>query len=162
MSLQNVNLTAGSGIPAVGTILAVGNNASPLVYNPIGNQAKISTDTKTDTADTTNQGSQWDQSIPTLLVGGEISVEIFYIPNTPGADGTTGLVGHAATSPGAIMDMFVNQSIRPWKLTWPDGSSQYFEGYISAAPITSDPTGKALMLAMKLKITGAIFFVDGI
>ena len=68
MSLQNVNLTAGSGIPAVGTTLSVGNNGSPLIYNLIGNQAKISTSYKTDSADTTNQGSQWDQSIPTLLV----------------------------------------------------------------------------------------------
>jgi hypothetical protein len=160
MSFQNVNLTQGSGLPAVGTRLAVGNNASPLVYNLIGNQAKITTDTKTDTADTTNQGSQWDQSIPTLLVGGEISVEIFYQPDSVGADGTTGLVGHAATSPGALVDMFLNQEIRPWRLMWPDGSAQYFQAYISTIPVTSDPTGKALMLAMKLKITGAIFCTD--
>lgn len=157
---QNVNLPEGSGLPAVGTQLAVGNNASPLVYNPIGNQAKISTDTKTDTADTTNQGSQWDQSIPTLLVGGEISVEIFYQPSSLGADGTTGLVGHAATSPGALVDMFVNQQIRPWRLTWPDGSAQYFEAYISTMPVTSDPTGKALMISCKVHITGSIFYVD--
>lgn len=162
MSLQNVNLASGSGIPAVGTILAVGNNGSPLVYNPIGNQAKITTSYKTDKADTTNQGSQWDQSIPTLLVGGEVSVEIFYIPDTPGQDGTTGLVGHAATSPGALVNMWANQEIRPWKLSWPDGSSQYFEAYILEQPVTSDPTGKALMMTMKLQITGSIFFVDGI
>jgi hypothetical protein len=162
MSLTNVNLAAGSGIPAVGTTLAVGNNGSPLIYNLIGNQAKISTSYKTDSADTTNQGSQWDQSIPTLLVGGEISVEIFYIPDTPGADNTTGLVGHAATSPGAIVTMWANQQIRPWKLTWPDGSAQYFEAYILEQPVTSDPTGKALMMSMKIKITGSIFFVDGI
>lgn len=155
-NLTNVNLSEGSGIPAVGTILAVGNNASPLVYNPIGNQAKIGTNVKTDSADTTNQGSQWDQSIPTLLVGGEISVELFFDPNTAGADGTTGIVGHSATSPGAIFDMFYNQQIRPWKLTWPDGSGQYFMAYITDVPVASDPTGKALTVALKLKITGAI------
>lgn len=160
MSLQNVNLIQGSGLPAVGTILAVGNNGSPLVYNPIGNQAKITTDLKTDTADTTNQGSQWDQSIPTLLVGGEVSVEVFYQPSSQGADGTTGLVGHAAADSGALVDMLVNQQIRPWRLTWPDGSAQYFEAYPSTAPVTSDPTGKALMMAFKIKITGAIFFID--
>ena len=159
MSLLNVNLPA-SGLPAVGSVLFVGNNGSPLIYNPIGNQAKITMETKTDTADTTNQGSQWDQSIPTLLVGGEISVEIFYQPSSPGQDGTTGLVGHAATSPGALVYMFANQQIRPWKLMWPDGSAQYFEGYITTFPVVSDPTGKALMLTMKLKITGSIFYVD--
>ena len=162
MSLPNVNLNAGGGIPAVGAVLYVGNNGSPLVYNPIGNQAKISMDTKTDSADTTNQGSEWDQSIPTLLVGGECSVEIFYDPNTPGQDGTTGIVGHAATSPGALVYMFANQQIRPWKLSWPDGSSQYFEAYISTFPVVADPNGKALMLTMKLHITGAIFYIDGI
>ena len=159
MSLQNVNLGA-SGLPAVGTVLCVGNNASPLVYNPIGNQAKIATDTKVENANTTNQGSQWDQSIPTLLVGGEVSVEIFYDPNTPGMDNATGIVGHAATSPGALIDMFANSQIRPWKLIWPDGSGMYFEAYISSVPVTSDPTGKALMLAMKIKITGAILYFD--
>ncbi len=121
MSLPNVTLQQGSGIPAVGSVLSVGNNASPLIYNPIGNQAKITMETKTDTAVTTNQGNQWEQSIPTLLIGGECSVEIFYVPNTPGQDGTTGVVGHAATSPGALVYMFANQQIRPWKLTWPDG-----------------------------------------
>lgn len=155
-TLTNVNLSEGSGIPAVGTILSVGNNGSPLIYNPIGNQAKIGTNVKTDSADTTNQGSQWDQSIPTLLVGGEISVELFFDPNTAGADGTTGIVGHSATSPGAIFDMFYNQQIRPWKLTWPDGTGQYFMAYITDVPVASDPTGKALTVAMKLKITGAI------
>jgi hypothetical protein len=156
MSLQNVNLTEGSGIPAVGTILAVGNNGSPLIYNAIGNQAKIGTNTKTDTADTTNQGSQWDQSIPTLLVGGDISVEIFYDPSSPGSDNATGLVGHSATSPGALLDMFYNQQIRPWKLTWPDATGAYFTAYITDVPVSSDPNGKALTIAMKLKITGAI------
>lgn len=156
MSLQNVNLPQGSGIPAVGTTLAVGNNGSPLLYNLIGNQAKITFGPKTDTADTTNQGSEWDQSIPTLLVGGEPGVEIFYIPNTPGKDGATGLVGHAATDQGALMGMFYNQEIRPWKLVWPDGSGAYFEAFIMETPVTADPTGKALTISMKLKITGAI------
>jgi len=156
LSLQNVNLTQGSGLPAVGTTLSVGNNGSPLVYNLIGNQAKITTNVKTDTADTTNQGSQWDQSIPTLLVGGEVGVEIFYQPGSAGADGTTALVGHSDTSPGALGDMFLNQQIRPWKLTWPNGNGSYFQAYIMDYPVTSDPTGKALTLAMKLKITGSI------
>ena len=156
MSLQNVNLPQGSGIPAVGTTLAVGNNGSPLLYNLIGNQAKITFGPKTDSADTTNQGSEWDQSIPTLLVGGELGVEIFYIPDTPGKDGTTGLVGHGAASSGALMQMFYNQQIRPWLLTWPDASGAYFEAYILDAPVTSDPTGKALMISMKLKITGNV------
>lgn len=161
MSLQNVNLTQGSGLPAVGTTLAVGNNGSPLVYNLIGNQAKIATDLKTDTADTTNQGSEWDQSIPTLLVGGEVSVEIFYQPSSQGADGLSNvLVGHAAADAGALVSMLVNQQIRPWRLTWPDGSAQYFEAFPTTAPVTSDPTGKALMMAFKIKITGSIFFVD--
>ena len=155
-SLQNINLSEGSGIPAVGTLLSVGNNGSPLIYNPIGNQAKITFGPKTDSADTTNQGVAWDQSIPTLLVGGEPGVEIFYDPTTPGQDGTTGIVGHAANDAGALMQMFYNQSIRPWKITWPDGAGAYFEAYVLEAPVTSDPTGKALMISMKLKITGAI------
>jgi hypothetical protein len=157
LSLTNVNLTQGSGIPAVGTTLSVGNNGSPLVYNLIGNQAKITFGPKVDSADTTNQGSQWDQSIPTLLVGGEVGVEIFYIPNTPGKDGTTGLVGHAATDQGALMGMFYNEEIRPWLIQWPSNNGgAYFEAYILEAPVTSDPTGKALMISMKLKITGNV------
>lgn len=156
MSLQNVNLTQGSGLPAVGTTLAVGDAGSPLIYNLVGNQAKIGTTLKVDSADTTNQGSQWAQSIPTLLVGGEIAVEIFYEPSSVGEDNATGLVGHSATSPGALMYMFLNEQIRPWKLTWPDGTGFYFMAFISDVPVTSDPTGKALMLAMKIKVTGSM------
>ena len=160
MSLPNLNLVTGGGGPAAGTILAVGNTASPLVYNPIGQQAKITTALKTDTANTTNQGGgadgrAWDQSIPTLLVGGEVGVEINYSPNTPGQDNATGTVGHSATSPGALMTMFIQQQIRPWKVTWPDGTGGYFLAYIMDVPVTADPSGKALTLAMKLKITGA-------
>ena len=163
MAIPNVNLSAGSGIPSTGTILAIGNNGSPLVYNPIGNQAKITFNPKVDTADTTNQGSQWDQSIPTLYVGGEPSVEIFYDPSTPGQDNSTGLVGHGAVSAGAFMQIFYNQlggtvtnPPRPYKLTWPDGSGVYFSAWIMDANVTSDPTGKALKLEAKLKITGQV------
>ncbi len=154
MSIPNVTLSAGSGLKAINTILRMGNNGSPLVYNAVGNQAKIGNKFSTEKADTTNQGTVWDQSIPTRLMAGAMSVEIFYIPNSPGQEGTTGLVGHSLVSPGALGTVFRNQEVRPWSLTYPDGSGFFFEGYILDLPIEADPAGKALTIAMTIQITG--------
>ncbi len=151
MSLQNVNLTE-SGIPAVGTQLAVNaNNGSPATYLTLGNQAKITTNTKTDSADTTNQGVDWDQSIPTLHVGGEIGVEIFYIPDS---SNTATLLGHSATDGNTLLGMFLANEVLPWRYTYPDGKGFFFDGYVLEVPVTSDPTGKALMISTKIKTTG--------
>lgn len=150
MPLNPVNLDA-SGIPAVGTQLAVTDGDSPVIYLTLGNQAKINTNTKTDSADTTNQGVDWDQSIPTLHVGGEIGVEIFYLPDS---DNTVDLLGHSSTDSDALMTMFLANDVRGWRLTYPDGSGFYFDAYVLEVPVTSDPTGKALMMSCKIKTTG--------
>lgn len=151
-ALNPVNLTE-SGIPAVGTQLAVSNGLSPITYLSLGNQAKINTNTKTDSADTTNQGVDWDQSIPTLKVGGEIGVEIFYIPDS---HNTVSLLGHCATDGDTLLGHFLAQTVSGWRLTFPDGKGWFFDAYVLEVPVTSDPTGKALMISTKVKITGAM------
>ena len=61
MSVTNVNLPGGSGLPAVGSVLWIASQGSPQVYNPIGNQGNIDWSIKTEMADTTNQGTPWRQ-----------------------------------------------------------------------------------------------------
>jgi hypothetical protein len=153
MAIQNVNLPQGSGIPAVGTLLAMGNNGSPLVYNPVGNQGNIKNAFKAETADTTNQGVIWRQMIATLLDAGKMDVMIHFIPDSVGRDNASGLLGHSLVSPGALGDVFRRQELRPWKLTYPDGSGFYFEAFIVDFPIEADLT-KDLILNMGLQMSG--------
>lgn len=153
MSIPNINLAGGSGIPAVGSILAVGNNGSPLLYNDVGNASNIKMGLKAEQADTTNMGTVWKQSIPTLLDAGTMTVELHFIPDSVGQDNTTGLEGHGFSATGALGDIFAGREIRPWKITWPDGTFYIFNAFILDYPIDANVT-KDLMINMTLQITG--------
>lgn len=155
-ALQSVGLPQ-SGIPAIGTVISVSNLGSPVVYNPIGNQANISENMKVEAADTTNQGTRWKQQIPTLFDPGTEVIDIHMIPNSIGVDGTTGIVGHSFITPGALGNMFVNQEIRQWKKEYPDGSTEYFQAFLLDFPVTSD-VAKDIMLKLTLQRTGPVTF----
>ena len=86
MSIENINLSGGSGVPAVGTILSVLTQTSPGDYLAIGNLGNWDLPLERAVADTTNQGTIWKQSIGTLFDGGKISAEIHFVPGSPGID----------------------------------------------------------------------------
>lgn len=161
MSLENITLPGGSGIPSVGTVLSLFNGASPGVYNPIGNFSGGDWNMKAVTADTTNMGTQWKQHIVTLLDGGTVDGEIFFVPDSEGQNDTVGIVGHSFTGAGALGYIFVHQtSLGPqqYSLDFPDGSTAFFSATIDDFPL-SISVEKPLMVKIKFGVTGAPYFV---
>lgn len=157
MSLQPINLSQGSGTPAVGTILSVSNLGSPQTFIPIGNASNIKWNLKMGQADTTNQGTGWKQSIPTLGDPGTMTCDIHFIPGSAGRDGlSTGLEGHSFSS--GLGYIFQNRQIRYYTLTFPDGTAEVFQAYISEFPIDADVT-KDLMLHVTFQLTGQPTFI---
>ena len=155
MSIENINLTGGSGVPAVGTILSVLTQTSPGDYLAIGNLGNFDWPLKRATADTTNQGTIWQQSIGTLFDAGEIPVEIHYVPGSPGID-TSGAFGHGFTSGlGSLFLQF--NTLLNFSLTAPGGQQAFFTGHIVEFPLTFDLT-KDIMLKMKIKCSGQPVF----
>jgi hypothetical protein len=153
MSLQNITLAQGSGIPSVGTILSVSNLASPVVYNPIGNLGSNDWDMKSVTADTTNMGTAWKQHIITLLDGGQFTCDLFFVPDSDGQDGTSGIVGHSFTSPGALGAIFIGREVRNYSIDFPDGTTYFFDATIDDFPISAN-VEKPLMVKIKFGVTG--------
>lgn len=154
-TIENINLTGGSGVPAVGTILSVLTQTSPGVYLAIGNLGNWELPLERSTADTTNQGTIWEQSIGTLFKGGDIPAEIHYVPGSPGVD-TSGAFGHGfSTGLGALFLQF-NQLLN-FSLTAPGGQQCFFSGHIVKFPLTFDLT-KDIMVKMVIKVSGAPVF----
>lgn len=128
MSITNITLSYGPGEPTVGSVLYVGNLGSPTTYKPVGNAGNQKWNLKAKTADVTNQGTPWVQSIPTLLDAGTFTCDVHFIPSSGGSD-TSGAMGHGFTS--GLGSLFTQREILPWKLVYPDGTTEYFTGYIS-------------------------------
>lgn len=152
MSITPINLPYGSGEPGVGSQLSLLNLESPAVYVLVGNLGTQKWGLKVKTADTTNQGTVWTQSIPTLLDGATFAAELFFVPSSAGSEEThTGLEGHGFVSGlGWIM---TQRQVRQWKLVWPDGSGMFFSAYLTDFPIDMKVDG-VLTAQATLTVTG--------
>lgn len=151
MPLVPNTLSQGSGIPAIGTILSLGNLGSPQVYNAVGNQGNVKWDPKNKHAETTNMGTAWTQFIPTISDGGSVTGEFHFIPGSSGSDGLTALEGHSFSS--GLGYIFKNRQTRQWKLTFPDGTVEAFDAFITDFSIDAS-VDKDLMLHITLQVTG--------
>jgi hypothetical protein len=143
------NQSAG-GEAAVGSILYRGNAGSPVNYLPLGNVGNEEWSLSTKTADVTNQGTKWERSIPTLLSGGSFTCDLHFIPSSTASD-SSGAYGHGFTS-GIAAD-FTNQAILPWKLIFPDGTIEYFVGYVDKFPISMQ-LEKDLAVKLSIMVIG--------
>jgi hypothetical protein len=150
MPLSNLDLVYGPGQPAVGTILSVGSLGSPLTYRPVGNAGNLKWDQSATTADVSNQGSPFKQKIPTMIDPGSLTLDLHYIPGSVGAD-SSGNEGHGFTS--GLGSLFTQRLVVPWKLAFPDGTTEYFLGFISKYPIDAN-LEKDLMINMTIDVTG--------
>jgi hypothetical protein len=156
MSNININLPYGSGEPGVNTILRLANLGSPQIYNPVGNVGNIKWGLKNKGADTTNQGVSFTQSIPTVTDVGTFTADLHFIPSSTGSDGVAGLEGHGFDS--GLGQIFTLKQVRPWSVTFPDGTGAYFMGYILDFPIDA-AIEKDLMVNMTIQVSGEpIFF----
>lgn len=155
MSIENITLPQGSGLPSVGSILSI-FTGSPATYNPIGNISNLSWDMKAVTADTTNMGTAWKQHIVTLMDAGTISGDLYFIPDSSGNEG--GIVGHSFTDTDALGEIFATQASggdvsRSYTLDFPDGITFMFDATIDDFPIDMN-VEKPLMSKIKFGVTG--------
>jgi hypothetical protein len=151
MSIPNVTLAAGSGQAAVGSVLYIATNLSPNTFLPIGNQGDIKWDQKNKTADTTNQGLSFMQSIPTITDPGTVTVKMHMIPSSLSTD-SSGNFGHGFTS--GLGQIFTSKQIRQFKFVFSDGvTTEYFEGYITDFPIDA-AVEKDIEVELKIQVTG--------
>ena len=155
MSIENITLSGGSGIPTVGTILSVLTQTSPGDYLAVGNVGNHDLPLERATADTTNQGTPWHQSVGTLFNGGKYSCEIHYVPGSPGID-PSGAFGHGfATGLGYLFTQL--NTLLNFALTFPGGQQIFFAGHITKFPINMDLT-KDLMVKLEIEVSGQPVF----
>jgi hypothetical protein len=138
---------ATQGVRAQGTLLKIGDGQSPENFTTVAEVVDITGPSiKLDVADGTSHDSSgdWDESIPTLLHGGDIKITANFIPQ-------------AATqsfSSGILRDQ-VNRNKRNYKLVFtdPNSTTWQFATYVTDyAP--KAPTKDKLSLDATLKITG--------
>ncbi len=155
MSLENITLPQGSGMPSVGTILSI-LTGSPATYKPIGNLSNLSWDLKAVTADTTNMGTPWKRHIVTLMDAGTIKGDLYFIPDSDANEG--GIVGHSFTDTDALGEIFAAQAsggevARAYSIDFPDGITFLFEATINDFPIDAN-VEKPLTTKITFGVTG--------
>jgi hypothetical protein len=157
MAIENITLTGGSGIPAVGTIISVLTQTSPGAYLAIGNVGNIKWSLKREIADTTNQGTAWKQSVATLWDGGTVSFDMHYIPGSPGID-TSGAFGHNfQTGLGSLFLEF--NTLLSFQINYPNATQVFFNAHITEFQQTLDLT-KDAMAAITLTVSGQPVWVN--
>ena len=161
MSLTNVTLPQGSGLPAVGSVLWIASLGCPVVYNPIGNLGNMDWALKAEVADTTNQGTNWRQRIVTLHDGDKLTAELHFMPNGGGGqhDGTSfdGTTPYSPSFNNGLGARHTQGIVSAFKLVFPDGTTWYFSAIITDFPIQMDLT-KDLMCKVVFQITGEPIF----
>lgn len=129
-----------AGIPAIGTLLQIGNGASPEVFNSIANIGDLSGPTTSatvvDITSHTSASAPWRIKMPTLLDPGTITIPLFFDPAS-GAPATAGNYwGHNYVA--GLGRLFVNRGLSPgvpynFRIVYTDGSSttDNFKGFIT-------------------------------
>lgn len=137
-----------NAIAAHGTLLQIGDGASPEVFTNIAEVMDISGPSfSLDTAEVTHQESpgNFKEYIPTLLDGGEVSMEINFL---------TTEATHGQAAGGLLADM-VARNVRNFKIAFPESPSVE---WAFAAIITAFELDSAMADQQKasvtLKITG--------
>jgi hypothetical protein len=153
--LENITLPEGSGLPSVGTILSI-FVGSPASYRPIGNLSNITWDLKAVTADTTNMGTPWKQHIVTLMDGGTLKADLYFIPASAADD--AGIEGHSFADPDALGEIFATQASggdvsRAYSINFPDGTTYLFSATINDFPIDAN-VEKPLTVKISFGVTG--------
>jgi hypothetical protein len=97
-------------VPGLGTSLQIGSAPVSPVYSTIAHRVSIDgPDTKVGTAEQTHLDSVAKEFRPTLPEGGDVSMTIWYDPNSSGHETLTGLV----TTPAVL----------PFRLVFADGKT---------------------------------------
>lgn len=149
-------------IPAIGTLLQVGNGASPEIFNSIANIGDLSGPSVqaavVDVTSHTSTSAPWRLKIPTLLDPGTITFPLYFDPASGGASGAGTFEGHNWTT--GLGRLFINRGLSPgipynWKIVFPDGvpTTYEFQGYITKYS-QKEPVAGVLTADMELTLTG--------
>jgi len=121
-------MSLATAIPSFGTLLKVGNAASPEVFHTIAGVGDIDgPNTKVDKFETTSHstGSPHKTFVPTLIDDGQIKFPIFYQPTHP---------THSLTSNYGLEYLFQNREVRNFRMvaTDPSSTTRQFAGFVES------------------------------
>lgn len=107
---------------AINTLLQFGDGASPEVFTTLANVGTITGPSLALTVqDVTSHSTSlpWREKFPTLLDGGDLTFDLFFIPDDPALKTAIGF--------------FLNRAIKDWKLIYPNSSgvNDTFMGFFS-------------------------------
>jgi len=149
-------------IPAIGTLLQVGNGASPEIFNSIANIGDITgpgtSATVVDVTSHTSVSAPWRQKIPTLLDAGTVTLPLYYVPSSGAPTGAGTFMGHSFTA--GLGRLFINRGLSPgvpynWKIIYPDGlnTTDEFQAFVTKYSQKA-PVAGVLTCDVELTITG--------
>jgi Lambda phage tail tube protein, TTP len=151
-------------LPAINTLLQVGQGNSPETFNTIANVSSITGPSLAgNVVDVTSMstGVPWRQKIVTLLEGGEVSFDIFWIPELQSGGGIEGHVN--------LLTLFVNRGQSgvagtpiDFRMVFPDqdASTYTFQGFVSKLSLT-EKVDDVVRAACTITITGQVGFPYG-
>jgi hypothetical protein len=120
----------GAQLATAGFEIAIGTAASPPVYTVVANCSDMTLPAKSDTVDVTNFGDSYHRRAATLLDLGKITCKIFWRPEEPTHDATTGLRG-----------LWINRTLAPVEFIYPDGATDAFNAYVTGFSVTGKVGG---------------------
>lgn len=129
----------GPAIAVEGTLIQLGNGASPEVYTTIANATDVTLPLINETVDVTNVGMSWRARIPTLHDMGKIAYKLFWVMTEPTHENaiTSGVSG--------LRYLYFNQILGNWKIVYPfptNGTAfDIFQAYVTSFSITGKVGG---------------------
>lgn len=139
-------MTPTSGISAHGTLLKIGDGATPEVFATIAEVGDIDGPTlKSVMEDFTTHGSAgWVERKPILSDGDTVKFPVHFVSSNATHDKTTGLV--------AVRQ---NKTLKNYQIVFPDASGFAFAAYVEEIKFKEPVKGK-LVADVTLSLTGAI------
>lgn len=138
-------------VPSKGTQVFYGDTSSPPNYTVIARQASITglgLSVKTEDVTAQDSGTPWRQYVPTLLDGGDISFDMFFLPSDTGQK--------------AVLKLFTDRGLNstpglpiPFKVVFSDAALTVwlFNGFVTGFKMTATVDG-VLKAAVVIKCTG--------
>ncbi len=132
---------------AINTLLQYGDGGSPEVFQTLANVGTITGPPLSLTVqDVTSHstGTPWREKFPTLLDGGDLTFDLFFIPDDPGLK--------------TAMGFFLNRNIKDWKLIYPNSSgvNDTFQGFFSKFG-QALKVDDVIRVTVSLTITGQVY-----
>jgi len=140
-------MAASAATAGIGTLLKIGDAATPEVFTTIAEVLDITGPGLTsDLVDITNMDSaaSWEESLPTILRSGEITFSVNFLPTNTTQSSTAGLIND-----------FENRTNRNFQLVFTDtpATTWSISGYVTNVS-PSAPVAAQLTMDVTIKLTG--------